>query len=172
MVSNVGKYSLIALMLIIVAGGGVSWLTKKPAGQIDSGRVISKKVEPGEISNLLIDLRRETEINFSEIESVEFNWLIASEGTSTDQIDVPGRGFAAWEISDAQQRFIENFFESQGFEIDLYNIFAGTISGATGYTRGSIVCLVSGGVSGGDEGLERVPVVYDVEVRCGELGRD
>lgn len=166
------KYLLIGLVLIILAGGGVSWLTAKPPtgppGEIKSVGTFSSETAPKESAdetlNLLNRLQQQTQINFSEIKTTEFSW-----NSGTDQIDVSGIGFSAWEISDAQQKLVENFFENRGFETDLYNVYAGTTSGAAGYKRDSVVCLVVGGVSGGEEGLQREPVVYDVEVRCGLL---
>jgi hypothetical protein len=81
----------------------------------------------------------------------------------------------ATEISDDQFRAVENFFVDQGFKIDVYNVAAGTISGATGYQKYFVACKVIGGVTGYqdvevDEEWDPEDIeTTDIEVSCGLL---
>lgn len=157
------KYILIVLALLVVVGGGVFlWLQKEQPEKTED-----------EISSLLNSLKEETEISFSRIQPVDFKWMVEGERvgkvTKTEELAVSGKGLKVEEVSNEQQMKIRTFFEDKGFKPDVYNILAGTITGSTGYKKNQIVCLVSGGVSGGKEGLQRETVTYDAEVKCGKV---
>lgn len=127
-----------------------------------------------EIFNLLIELEQETEINFSKIKDVEFDWH-----TKKDYQIVQGKGFEATRISDEQFRSIGIFFTNKGFEADVYNIATEIISGMTGYKLSvsdteQIVCHFIAGVSGYKEAegqwIPPEPNLKDVEIKCGKTG--
>lgn len=160
------KKSIIPIIiLIIILGVGVWWVATKY-------KPPTIKESQDEISVLLTELKDTTEIDFSDIEDVEFNWNTKSGGQ-----DVQGRGFEANRISDTQFRSIGVFFSDKGFEADLYNIAAGTISGMTGYKLAlsdteQIVCHFIGGVAGykdaTDQWIPSEPELRDVEIECGK----
>ena len=132
----------------------------------------SKCVSLDNVSALLEDLERETNIDFSNIESIEFRWAVRID-PKVQEINIQGEGFNVERISDEQYRNIESFLKNRGFEIDVYNMAAGTISGLTGYQKDQLVCIVIGGATGYKEAEGQwtppEPDKKDVEVRCGKL---
>lgn len=113
-----------------------------------------------------------TGIDFSDIENLEFKWVVSVDPKVEDVI-VTGRGFEAGRISDEQYGNIESFFIEQGFEVDLYNLAAGTISELTGYKKDKIVCTIAGGATGYKEAegqwIPPEPDIKNVEIKCGEI---
>ncbi len=138
----------------------------------------SECISLDEVSVFLEDLKQETGIDFSEIKDVEFKWMIKIDPNIED-MRVQGKGFEVERISDDQYKSIESFFENNGFEIDMYNIAAGTISWLTGYKiasddGGYIVCNITAGVTGYKEAegqwTSPEPDKKDVEISCGKIG--
>jgi hypothetical protein len=125
-----------------------------------------------EISNFLEDLEQETGIDFSEIENVEFNWVVKVEPETTEET-VAGKGFEAKRIPSEQFDSIHPFFTDNGFKTDVYNIAAGTISGLTGYKKDKNVCTVAGGLTGYKEATSQwIPPEtdkWDITVKCGKV---
>lgn len=116
-----------------------------------------------EISVLFGDLKTETGIDFSDIEDVEFIWQ-----TKDGEIPIQGKGFKAKGILNEDEQGVESFFKDNGFEVDVYNIAAGTIGWLTGYRKDRIVCIVLGSLWLDDEGMPLQTGEMDIEVQCGE----
>lgn len=116
-----------------------------------------------ETDSVLNNLKETTEITFSDIQTSEFEWMLEEESMT-----ISGNGFEVDSISNEQQILINDFFNNQGFEIDMYNVTAGTIVGLAGYKTDDIVCIYEGGVSGGEAGMSADPVLYYAKVNCGE----
>ena len=132
----------------------------------------NKCVSLDNVSVLLEDLKRETNIDFSNIESVEFQWVVKVD-PKIQEINIQGERFNVERISDEQYRNIESFLKNRGFEVDVYNMAAGTISGLTGYQKDQLVCVVIEGATGYKEAegqwVPLEPDKKDVEIRCGKL---
>jgi len=122
----------------------------------------SECVSLDEISNLLENLEQETGIDFSEIQDVEFKWIVKVDPTITEET-VVGKGFEANRISSEQYDSVEQFLKNNGFEVDLYNITDGLFTGLVGYKKDQIVCTVSGGST------PQEPDIKDIKVKCGKL---
>jgi len=123
------------------------------------------------VAFLLVFLSEETGIPFSQIEEMGVEWR-----TKSKEDLLSGKGFKAEGISSDKYNQVHSFFRGRGFEIDPYNIAAGTISELTGYKGEGIVCTVTGGVSGYQE-IEgewdpREVGNRDLEVRCTELEKN
>ncbi|XOB46418.1 MAG: hypothetical protein ACKKMV_03140 [Candidatus Nealsonbacteria bacterium] len=134
----------------------------------------SECVSSDEVSVLLEDLEQETGIDFSEIQPVEFKWVVKVD-PKVEEVDISGKGFEANRISSEQYDSIEQFLKDNGFEVDIYNIAAGTISESTGYKKDKAVCAVAGGLTGYKEaeGPMIMPEAdkweWDTTVKCGKL---
>ena len=124
--------------------------------------------------NILEELQKETGISFSEIQPLEFKWVVKVDPTITEET-VAGKGFEANRISDEQYDSVESFFIDRDFEKDLYNIASGTISELTGYRKDKAVCAVSGGLTGYKEAEDQwIPSEsdkwdWDITVNCGQV---
>ena len=120
-----------------------------------------------ETSVLLAALEQETDISFSKSRSLEFNWsALAEEKIDTNVIS--GRGFEVNGISGEEQARVDSFFYDKGFEVDLYNVAAGTVSGAVGYKKDNLVCVVSGQIQLDENGLPLEGYKRDIQIKCGE----
>ena len=124
-----------------------------------------------EVSNFLRGLKQETGIGFSEIQPVEFKWVVEAD-EKVEDILITGKGFEADRISSEQYDSIEFFFLSKDFEINFYNIADGTISELVGYKKDQNVCTVAGGAAGYKEAegqwIPPEPDLKDVEIKCGK----
>lgn len=121
-----------------------------------------------EISQFLLNLKKQTAIEFGEIVDADFNWNMETEDGVQGSV-VAGKRIEALGISTEEPVKIKDFFKNEGFVADIQNIVAGTIVGIDGYQKGEMVCVVRGGISGGEEGLEAEIVSSDVIVSCGKL---
>ncbi len=125
-----------------------------------------------EISSLLNNLEQETGIDFSEIQSLGFKWVVKVD-PEVQEVDIEGKGFEANRISSEQYDSVESFLEDKGFEVDVYNVAAGTVSGLAGYKKDQLICLVAGGATGYKEAegqwIPPEPDIKDVTVNCGKL---
>jgi len=133
----------------------------------------SECVSLNKVSVLLEDLEQETGIDFSEAQPVDFKWIV-KVNPKVEEEAVSGKGFEAIRISSEQYDSIEQFLKDNGFEVDLYNIAAGTISELTGYIKGKTVCTVAGGFTGYKEGESQwVPTDtdndWDTTIKCGKV---
>ena len=144
--------TIIVIVLVILIGW---WFSAK-----------KESVSTDEISALLQDIETTTGIDFSDIKDVDINW-----STETGVQIVKGKGFEVLRISDDQFRSIGAFFADQSFEVDVYNVAAGTVSGMSGYAKDKIVCLFFAGVTGYKEAegqwIPPEPDKIDAEIMCG-----
>ncbi len=122
----------------------------------------SECVFSDEILSLFENLKQETGIDFSEIEDVEFKWVIKVT-PKVEEVDITGKGFEAERISSEQYDSVESFLIDRDFEKDLYNMTDGLFTGLKGYKRDQIVCTVSGGST------SQEPDINDIKVNCGRL---
>jgi len=133
--------------------------------------------EQEEIFNLLTELEKASQIDFSGITKVELNWQVEGEKvgktTQTKTLSLQGKGFDAVKVPSEKTNKIKDFFENQGFGIDLYNVFAATIAGATGYQKDQIICLVTEGATGYQQAtgqwIPPEPEKQDIGVKCAHL---
>jgi hypothetical protein len=157
------KLLIIIIIIILIIAGYWLYQSSKP----------EEAEEPkDEISQLLIELKQETGIDFSEIEDVEFKWVVKVDPEITEET-VAGKGFEANVIPSEQFDTIHPFLTNKGFQTDVYNIAAGTISGLTGYVKVKTVCTVSGGLTGYKEAEGQwIPPDtdhWDITVKCGKI---
>ena len=126
------------IIIIIVIIGVVWWLSTKQE---------SPQEEEDVIVSLLENLKQETKIDFSEIQDIEFKWIVNVDPQIKEET-VTGKGFEANVVPSEQYDSIHPFFIENGFKTDVYNHTAGTISGSTGYKKDKTICTVSGGLTG------------------------
>jgi len=137
--------------------------TEQEAGEEEKKEEKEEEQETeDEISKILNNLKKETGIGFSEIESAEFIWYVeGQDGT------VQGKGFEVKGILSNENLMVEQFLENQGFEVDLYNISDGTIVGSVGYKKNQIVCVNIGRSQ--MDGQGNILDTGDIEVKCGKI---
>ncbi len=111
---------------------------------------------------ILSDIKKQTKISFSDISGKTFSWNIEGEDAIVS-IAVPGKGFGASGITNDDADKIGQYLEGNGFKLDFFNIGDGTLSGISGYKKGSDVCVIETTVE--DNAVDKL----DVNVSCGEL---
>ena len=135
-------------------------------------KVDTLQKEKDEITELLENLKEETGITFSEVKTARFRWNDEKE-SEIESFSLEGKGFEVQRILADDYKKVESFFREKGFDIDLYNIAAGTVSGATGYKKDQIVCKVFEGATGHKEAVGQwippEPNKRDIEVACAIL---
>ena len=128
--------------------------------------------QDGESSDILKELKQETGIDFSEMQPLEFKWVVAVD-PKVEEVKIKGKGFEARGIPVEQELKVIEFLTNNGFKKDLYNMADGTVAGLTGYKKDQIVCAVASGASGYKEATGQwVPPNWDkkdIDIKCGKL---
>ena len=162
------KKIITIISVIIIAGIGY-WVYQSTLTLEEETKEEETK---DEVSVLLEDFEQETGIDFSEAQPVDFKWIVKVD-PKVEEEAVSGKGFEAERISSEQYDSIELFLKDNGFEVDIYNIAAGTISELTGYIKGKTVCTVAGGLTGYKEAEGQwIPTDtdnWDITVKCGNV---
>jgi hypothetical protein len=139
-----------------------------------------KKVNMGEVEDLLTNLSDETNFDFGESQDTQFVWRVEGEKVgkvrNIIKIDVRGKKVSIKNLPNidlatgvASSLIIQNYFQGLEFLADKYNLAAGTISNTTGYQNGKLVCLIEDQIAGGIDGLKSKIVKSNFEISCGML---
>ena len=158
------KFVIIAGIILIILTAAGYWLFGPKLWPGEQGR---EQEFSDETSALLATVEQETDIGFSEAEALEFSWNTLEEGKVSTKV-ISGKGFEIYGVSGQEQARIDSFFYDKGFEVDPYNIAAGTVSGIAGYKKDNLVCLVSGQIQLDENGLPLEGYKKDIQVKCGE----
>jgi len=158
------KFVIVAGIILVVLAAAGYWLF---GSKLWPGRQEQEQELGDEVSVLLATLEQEADIGFSKAKLLEFNWNASAEG-KIKTVVISGRGFEIYDVSGEEQARIDSFFYDKGFEVDLYNIAAGTVSGAVGYKKDNLVCVVSGQIQLDESGLPLEGYKRDIQVKCGE----
>jgi inhibitor of cysteine peptidase len=164
------RYILLVIVIILAVLLIGLWLLNNGDDQVQ--QKTESNTEP-EIPQLLKALANETGIIFSNIEEAEIKWNIKQE-IGIRQITIRGMGFKTQEAPGQTLIKIKQFFGSNGFTNDVYNMAAGTISGVTGYRKDQTACLVTDQLSGFDPNPQDIPPEnpkHDIEVGCGQANQ-
>ncbi len=163
------KKFILIIILVVVVGGFILWESRdsdQEPVEVENGIVES------EIMNLLAELKEETGLDFSKIESVELKWVLEVE-PRVQEVTIGGQSFEVSGISSEQYDSVSSFLIDRGFELDLYNMTDATFIGMNGYKKDQIVCTISGGAAGyGETEDQWIPPeveINDITVKCGKL---
>lgn len=160
--------SIIIVFVVLVIGGIIKYQEWLIIEETKGPEETPNRVVVTEATTLLDNLKKETKIDFLELEPIQFDWM-----TEGGKEVIVGKGLEAVEISREQAEKIYKFFENRGFEVDPYNVSGGTIVGLLGYKKDQIVCIVIEGAAGYKEATDQwvppEPDRSDVEVKCGLL---
>lgn len=119
---------------------------------------------------LLQNLEKDTQIEFSSVESKTFIWSIENDGEKIGTQAVNGKGVVAIGATNAQSEAVRRYFEDNGFKIDSFNIDAETLSGISGYKKDNQICVITTTIWKDDQGMPMATDKMDISVSCGELG--
>jgi hypothetical protein len=115
--------------------------------------------------------------NFDNPTDSDFDWLVEVDN-QLEQVQISGLAVKAFETTtDIKQ--IENYLGTNGFEIDKYNVSAGTLGSSTGYVKDDLACLVQSVISEfnpdnpnyvapkSSQPIPQNPDVIDITISCG-----
>ncbi|PIR07316.1 MAG: hypothetical protein COV55_00235 [Candidatus Komeilibacteria bacterium CG11_big_fil_rev_8_21_14_0_20_36_20] len=175
---------LLGLIIILLAVGSIIWKQDQKIGEqtdeqsclLMTGytwcqssqkclRIWEERCD-SEITKVFEELEQATQINFYEAAAVEFDWRL-STADSREKVTIDGQSILADDLSNEDQGQVGLFFKNKGFEIDMYNVSAGTVAGATGYKKGRFVCLVINSSGFGAFGEEIATDKNFTEIKCG-----
>lgn len=167
MTKTIIKVVVIVIIFVSIGYGVYYFTTQKSAEE--------ENVPTDTISLLLLNLEKQTGIDFSKIQDEEVKWMGDAE-TQVQEAILQGKGFEAERISDQEFRSVAAYLKDQGFAVDVANLAAGTIAALTGYQKNNLVCLVVGGATGYKEAtggwIPPEPDLKDVTVKCARLTID
>lgn len=119
-----------------------------------------------EINQLVEDLEKYVDADFSAGETMSFSWK-----TSMTDLKISGIKFEAIKVPIEKTDKIPEFFKEQNFKTDTYNISAETFYQLTGYFKEKFACQIQIGTSGykfaEDDWKPKNPDVMDIELYCG-----
>jgi hypothetical protein len=120
----------------------------------------------GDGAVVLESIKKNTELDFSEITGVAFKWNVFDNGGNLDKKIVSGYGYGAESVVIDKYENLTRFFRDNGFQLDLANISSGEFLSSDGYKKDNMVCIFSSmpakiRISG--------KITYDLEIKCGEL---
>lgn len=166
---------IIPIILVVVVILGLGYFVYQylnstrplPSEENNSSRA---EIESGEIAELLRELQDKTEINFSEMNTINFGWPVGED----QEILAEGKEFGVKEISIDQEDQIMFFFDENGFRMNDNNITGNDIFQSINFRNKQIGCLVESGVAGyekaeGEEWVSQTPDKRDVKIKCGKL---
>jgi len=161
------KVIILVVVLVIVLAALYVLYETRPVTEPEEEAKQEEQLLTDDTTRLLKDLKDETNISFSDWQDVQFEWQ-----TKKDSITLDGQGFEVERISDIQFRSVDTFFKQNGFEVDLYNVTAATMSGAAGYQKDDMLCQVVGGATGYKQAtgqwIPPEPDKKDIEIRCAQ----
>jgi len=150
---------------------GYSWCEKKQKCIRPWEEVCDPKASINTLSDLIIRLKAYNK---------EKSGISFLSGTTTlswrdkdNIIEIKGESLSVEKIGKEENDNVTNFFKSNNFEVDQYNISDGTVVGLIGYKKGNLVCTVISGASGYKKATGQwIPLEKDgsdVDIKCGIL---
>jgi inhibitor of cysteine peptidase len=130
------------------------------------------KIEKTRSREILEAIATTLNIETPTIERSTFAWRTETQENETVEIMLVGETAEFKKIPNNGTSFkIKSLLENWGFEVDVFNVAAGTIGGAVGYKNGTHVCLVTHVLSGYDPKTKDIPEEkdkIDMVISCGK----
>ncbi|MDD4358236.1 MAG: hypothetical protein PHY30_00280 [Candidatus Pacebacteria bacterium] len=104
-----------------------------------------------------------TGIDFSSISDSQMEWRVIDENNDVAIVKKLSKEALVQGISESDSQKIDDFFEDNGFELDVYNIADSPEGGLRGYRKNRMYCIVKDGykISADDEAIN-----VDVKIDC------
>lgn len=104
----------------------------------------NNKVEEKDGVSFFLDLlKKETQFDFSRIENSKIDWRVVDENSDIVIINKEGKEIKAKELSRQEVDKLNDFFQDNGFELDIYNVADGPEGSLSGYRKNKMYCLLS-----------------------------
>jgi hypothetical protein len=131
----------IILILAVLVGVFIYWqyleVQKENIKQLQELKIPEKQEVKDEITLLLGEIDKDTNIDFSEIKNIKFDWTTSP----TEKMTIEGKGIEK-DFSLEERKKIDSFLVNQEFVIDEHNSGNATVMGMEGYEKGNIICKI------------------------------
>lgn len=164
----VKKIIWIIVIIFIFAAGGFLWRNFQQANLNPTPDEGTKN----EAKELLLGLKENTGIAFSEIMPIKFQWNSLNDEMIVVSKIVNGWSFEKENTTAGDAAKIDEYFQEAGFVIDEYNIASGAVGSLTGYKKGQIVCQVSSLAGLNNQGHSQGSQLMDLSVNCAKVDFD
>ena len=169
------KQIAVMLVIILITLGGYFVLSKMITpthheNVVKEQTSDKKPTADDEVTLLLKDLKKTTGINFSVISLAEFGWNVGGQNQNMVkpvEVIISGKGYEIIGALKDNCAQIEDYFKSNGFEVDMYNLAAGTVGSLTGYKKNQIVCTMSEVAWLDEENMPLETLETVITVKCG-----
>ncbi len=164
----VKKIIWIIVIIFIFAAGGFLWRNFQ---QVNLNPGPDEGIK-NQAEELLLGLKENTGIAFSEIMPIKFQWNSLNEEMIVVSKIVNGWGFEKENATPESVTKIDEYFQEADFVIDEYNIASGAVGSLTGYKKEQIVCQVSSLDRLDDQSFSQDNQVMDLSVNCAKVDFD
>lgn len=160
------KIVIIGLMFgtLVIAGLGCSNNSNSDSQQQATNNQVDSSAD---IGNLFNDIRNTSGINFSSTQPADFSWIIENRK------DVSGQMIEVNNLTNDQEKAIENYFLTNGFSADKFNsVVSSTSTASIGYKKDNTVCSLYGqalGLEDVNASTTLQNVRYNIQIKCGRL---
>ncbi len=124
----------------------------------------TKKIEEKENVAFFFDLiEKDTGINLLNIQNSTIDWRVVDENDNVVVVEKLGKIVEIKNISQTESEKINNFFEENGFELDVYNLADGPQGSIKGYRKNKMYCIIKKDYKfSGSDATE----IIDVTINC------
>ncbi len=157
------RFILIIGILILAVISFMVWQNRKTIDDPEDTKVPADDF--AEIKFIMEEMEAQTGLDFSIPTQVTFNWNIREEMV-INEMTLNGYVTKTTGAAEVDARAVENFFINALFNLDVYNVSAGTVSAQSGYLDDNLACVVET-QSIADELGNLIENSTDITVYCG-----
>ena len=104
----------------------------------------NKEVEEKDNTSILFELiRQEKNISFSNSQNSIIDWKVVDENNNVIVIKKEGKSVQINKVEETDSQKIDDFFEENGFELDIYNLADGPEGSIKGYRKDKMYCVIT-----------------------------
>jgi len=104
----------------------------------------NKKVEEKESVVFFFDLvEKDTDISFLNTQSSILHWKVVDENNDVITVEKSSKNAEIKNITESESEKLNNFFEENGFELDIYNLADSPQGSVKGYRKNKMYCIVT-----------------------------
>ncbi len=161
----------IILVVLLVIGGGFLWRNFQKADL--ENKEESEAFQPqDEIEKLLFNLKSQTELGFSSIKPIVFQWNAINQEEEVVGKTINGKRIELQDASQTDESKVASYFQENGFVIDKYNLADGVTGSLAGYKKERMVCQISSLMRLNEQGLPLASGIGDLSINCAKVDFD
>jgi len=132
---------LIVIIFIMAVIAFMMWQNRKTVNDLEEATQVPSD-EFAEIKFILDDMEAQTGLDFSTPNPATFTWNVR-ENDHINESQIEGYFTTVTGVAEVDARAVEDYFINALFNLDVYNVAAGTTSAQSGYMNDNLVCSVA-----------------------------